>query len=137
WLLLLDDAHSADSAVSWACDTVRRFPDAGILLLVAVGTDPDLPSASDSRVVAELATLPRFEQHSLSPWTAGDIEDIVFPAMRTATPSVRFSYELARITGGNPALVRAYVSEIESLPGAGQLAIVTGARRLIDLRPPL
>ncbi|MCB9482521.1 MAG: response regulator transcription factor [Dehalococcoidia bacterium] len=71
----------------------------------------------------------------MPPWSGPDVNDLV-PSATGAPASIRFGFELARITGGNPALVQAYIDELGRLPAEEREAVISGARRLIDLQPP-
>ena len=136
WLMQLDDAHlwEPDELAAMVRE-VRSARIGALLLLTAPDDDDGAARARVARLHAALWATKDAEFHPLPPWSGPDVNDLV-PSTTGSRNSIRFGFELARITGGNPALVRAYVDEVGRLEPEDRNAIGSGARRLIDLPPP-
>lgn len=136
WLIQLDDAHRWDPDELVALARELRSARLGVLLLLTAPDDDDgATRARVARLQAALWATRDAVFHALPPWSGPDVNSVVPSTSGTAT-SIRFGFELARITGGNPALVQAYVEEVERLDPEERNALLSGARRLIDLPPP-
>lgn len=136
WLLCLDDAHLAQPDV--IASIARKVGGArgGIVLLLAAPADAGgHAGARAAELHASLWTTGSAETYVLSPWSGADVNQHLEPSLG-AGASLRFGYELARITGGSPALLQAYLDAIESLSPGERGPWLLGARRLIDLPLP-
>lgn len=137
WLLLLDDAHTQDpEAVAAAAHQVATSRAGVLLLLTAAAGALGSAASRTAALSAHLAADGLAETVNLEPWSGLDVNAFLSDHLMETAATMRFGFELARITGGNPTLIRAYAEAIVAMPPDERLPLLTGARRLIDLSPP-
>lgn len=137
WLLVLDDAHAHDSDVAAGVAHQVATSRAGVLFLLTAATgSAGLAAARTASLRANLAAEGLAVTMDLRPWSGLDVNDLVSSEHTQTSATTRFGFELARITGGNAALIVAYMEAIRAMPPDVRLPLLTGARRLIDLAPP-
>jgi len=137
WLLLLDDAHTQDpDAVAAVAHQVATSRARVLLLLTAVAGGLGSASSRTAALSANLAAEGTAVTMNLGPWSGVDVNEFLRDHLTEASATLRFGFELARITGGNPTLIRAYAEAIVAMPPDERLPLLTGACRLIDLSPP-
>ena len=137
WLIVMDDAHRQDAEeVAAIVRLVLSTDTTGVVLLLGAAEGHESAGGRLTRLSAQLATIPGTNQHRLGPWTGLDVHDLILEPMPGIPPAVRFGFEVAQVTGGNPALIRAYADMAAALPEDERLTVVSGARRLLDLAPP-
>ncbi|MGE3960092.1 MAG: LuxR C-terminal-related transcriptional regulator [Dehalococcoidia bacterium] len=136
WLLLLDDAHVADPDEVASLASIVAGSGSGVLLLLAASADRDPAAGRTAALRARLSALATLQQHQMSAWTGIDVNGLMLSNALDSVPTTRFGFELAQLTSGNAALVRAYTDAILALDEDERLPALTGARRLIDVEPP-
>lgn len=137
WLITLDDAHAEDpEEVASVARVLAGQETAGVLFLLCAAEGHEGASGRLARLTAQLGTIGIASMHRLGPWSGLDVQDLVISHIPGIPPAIRFGFEVAQVTGGNPALIRAYVEMAAALPEDERLSVVSGARRLVDLPPP-
>ena len=137
WLLLLDDAHAHDPDAVAATAHQVATSRAGVLLLLTAATGSSgLASSRTASLSANLAAEGLAVTTNLRPWSGVDVNDLVRNEHTQTPATTRFGFELARITGGNAALIVAYLEAIRAMPPETRSPLLTGARRLIDIPSP-
>lgn len=137
WLMTLDDAHLHDpDEIAAVASLVASADTSGVLFLVSASEAPGTTNDRLQQLLARLGAISSTSHHRLGPWTGVDVQELILNRIPALPPAVRFAFELAMVTGGNPALARAYAEHAAGLPEDEQLTVVSGARRLVDLPPP-
>lgn len=125
-LLVLDDAHWADPAsLSFLAFAAPRLAELRVLMLVT----SRLGGFTRVRALAELANEPAAEMIRLAPLSAGGVGEMVLRHLGTS-PTPKFTDACLKVTGGNPFLLLALLSELRR---EGIEPGVTAADRVLSL----
>jgi len=137
WLVTLDDAHLQDpEEVAAVCRIVDSTESSGLLFLLCAAEGHESAGGKLSQLRAQLEAIGSTAHHRLGPWSGLDVQNLALDRVPGIPPAIRFGFEVAQVTGGNPALVNAYTNQAAALPADERLMVVSGARRLQDVAPP-
>ena len=137
WLITLDDAHLQEPEEVAAVARIVASPESsGLLFLLCAAEGHESAGGRLSQLQAQLGAVTLTAHHRLGAWSGLDVQDLALARVPGIPPAVRFGFEVAQVTGGNPALIHAYAALAAALPEDEQLTVVSGAKRLLDLAPP-